>query len=1229
MTTLAILNPIDPGTNARVTIRVCSSQDPAVTGAAGQRWIPAMSVQPILSMSFFDGDFSSSVTPAQARIALRLDVLQAIGSFPRAARYDWSGAFVSLYRLVSGSLVLLAEMQVRSFASEDGVLGLDLAVDDAPVRANVLFNEYAGTTGAEGAADLKGRPKPWAFGRCLNVEPVAINQIDSVFQVSGYGAVSAISAVYERGASFGASTGDFATYAALVAATIPPGRWATCLAQGMFRLGAPPAGVITCDVDGDTTSGFLRRTGAVVKEIARRLSLSAKVNAASFDALDAAVARNVNFYITDQITLIDFVQQVVAPCNAVAAINLDGRLIAPRVALGSTEAMTLDAQGRQMPPVLGMARQNTSPPYKRIRMGAARSWRVHTFEEIAFFADLIDRGAYDAAETYREGNLIELSDKSRWVYINPTASSGNAPPTWPTASNSFWENIAPPLAPADIGLEAGATRNVPRGTYNAGTTYVRGDSVLFSGSSYQLIVASSTGNAPPDALRWALLANAGSGPAGADGLAGISVIVSNEAHNVPTAADGSGGDYSTAGGQMRLLRGDVVLTPTFSVPAKTPNTSWISIDASTGVYTVNDPGVDLATATIRAVWAGVNYDRTYTLAKSKQGVTGPNLKLNESAQAFTFTDGVANPTSQTITLTAELTNLSGTATFTTTPSVTLGGTGNTRTLSIANFGNNRQVTVQATLGGITDRITLVRQDRDAFGGNANRVPFSRMEGNRGWKMAFNPSSLAFTEIYGAFGGLRFFATQFTATTSGQIGVISQQSAPGVGFTAAPGERLSVQARVTAQNVNAWTFNLWWVRSDGSRTQAGVASGSGAVDASSAIQRDFVTAPTDNPPVVGAYLEVVGASAAAGTMQLAIVDPMVTSAAADQTIHPSFSPGPNARDGADPNSDITVDGDGRLQGIGGGAGTEVSNGKITVDINGVLQGGGTAGVFVDNRRAALQGLASARPASGQFIGQEYHATDTREISQWDGMNWRASADITATAQRSIVPQFPVIEIKQGEAGHTGNRTVTHVAKRGTATLTGGTWSLLSETLGAGEAAINASTGTVTLSDIVQSGAYAIRYTHTDSLATDLAVNVTFIPTPPSGGGGAKTGTTTSNAGVGNTGAWTQVISLVLTGAPTPARVFFNDFGNRLSVSSGSGDCQHEARLVINGSVEMTEPAQSTVSGGLIQPIDFSNLFVGAHPVTGTTVTVAVEMRRTSGSGTIAEMLNELDVTVVAS
>jgi hypothetical protein len=1820
MTIFATLSPIDPGTNSRVTVRLCASQDEASTGAVGEIWWPAMITQPVIQARFFDGDFSSAVDAPSASFDVRLDVLIASGQFPRVQRYDWAGAECRLQRLSGGSLVDVALMLVDSFASEDMALGLRLVAARDLFDADVLRSTYAGTTGAEGGADLKGQLKPWVFGRALNVEPVFIDQIDNVFQVSGYGAVQAISTVYERGSSFGASVGNFANYAALVAANIPEGRWGTCHAQGMFRLGAPPAGVITCDVDGDNVGGFLRRTGAILSQIATRIGLVDKVTSSSMTALDTAVARNVNIVIREQTSFMELAQRMLAPCNAVGSVSPAGRLIASRVSFGS-EQFTLDAQGREMPPVLGMARQNTQPPYKRIQMGGARSWRVHTFDEIAFFADLIDRGLYAGAEVYREGNIVDSADKSRWLYVNPTASSGNAPPTWPTASNSYWQNIAPPLAPSAIGIEAGATRNVPRGTYAAGTTYVLGDSVIFSGSSYQLIVASSTGNAPPDVSRWALLANAGSGPAGADGLPGLTVIVSNEAHVVATAADGSGGDYTGAGGQMRVLRGETVLTPAFSIAAKTPNTSWISIDSS-GNYTVTDPGVDLATATLRAANVGVNYDRTYTLARSKQGVTGPRLALVTDNQAFTFTDGAANPGSQTITLTALLNNLSGTATWSTTPSVTLGGSGNTRTLTVANFGSNRQVTVEATLGGITDRITIVRTDRatgalaaensinaggplfigtlpvakaDAGLINAN-VPLGSnavvnsdfTRGKFGWRWRggsnevdwgvnltgyfgqrnvmwanvpgtlavgdvadlypntlWNGGSIANAPLFAmpvvqgdrlaatvlaaphrctfqlymlffdgagawiayapsASGGTPGGATNGDPANFGLLTVVDTapanarwaipmmrmlgtgETSPFIFFTEPmlskiaagqttapryiPGRAdpnadvtsANTAAAITGQGALATKSNvdlataevlnksLANVDSTANTKLGGIAAGAtvGAIAGTNVFRSDgsTVLSQAEIRTAEGTAAAIAGQGALAtrnnvGSAQIAAsfganllpssnpawappqtffvagwnpdgvagIDPYRYAQNGSMGYEWSLDPGqtswaiyqPNASRGAnvygfshyyfrwlaDPNdlnnhatvipvvegqrvefsvyvgnhrsstSEVALfffdsagngigNGNGyqsntatRFEGQGGNnitgykrvfarttapagavsvlpyvskghtetgsdswlflvnpmlcivpAGQEeltpwappgnygynlYANGQtvnqlrpaefganvtesrtaaaiagqgtlatansaawgsqitgrpafttdvVNVDgadrlnswyvrnpndgsyltnrwaaelganvtesrtaaaisgqgdlatrnsatlpfgfgnlavnsdfVNGLLgwsaawdgNQGGTVnrGINLSGYSGQINVLAAWRPGSptagtvfdafstdapggmdgyrrfaipvlpgerlcfswllgthrcsgyailgfyngagnyieehgGNTIAENFGAADgnpggmgrsegfatapanARYARVWaraivsgaadpflfcaqpfvtkvptsqtavpaysSGPTDRA-ADVTAEAQRSIEPQFPSIEVKQGEAGHTGNRTVTHVAKRSTATLSGGTWSLPSSNLGAGSASINSGTGTVTLSGIVQSGAYAVRYTHSDGLATDLAVNVTYVPTPPSGGGGgAKAGATTSNTGVGNNNNWNQVISLTITGAPNPGRVYLSDFECFLSVSSGTGTCEHEARLLVNGTVVRNEGPQQTMSGGATTFIDFSSLFIGGvYAVSGTNTTVSVEMRRTLGTGTISQMSNSLGAQVIAT
>jgi hypothetical protein len=439
---LAELTPLNKTSGARPLLRAASAQDRFLTRSGGQRWWPSMSRKPVISTQLFDGDFSSDVEVGSAAFTIRLSQLENLDGATRA--YLWAGGGVTLYALPEGAEVAditpykLFNGKVSRFSADGDALSLTADVDTAPFEKNVLYLEYAGTTGIEGGADLKGRLKPWILGAAKNVEPVKINQVDNVYQFSAYGPIDAVTALYERGASLGASVGDFATYAALLAATIPSGRWATCLASGLIRLGAPAYGVITGDVNGDKLGGtFVRRSGAIITRVATGAGVSSGLlDATSLAALDTAVPRNINVVITDQMTVLDFARMLAKPCNAQAGISLLGKLYVTRIGIGSP-ALTLDAQGRRLPGVVRASESEVSPPYKRIMMGANRSWRVHTFDEIASNVNLIDRGQYDPAETYREGNIVSLTDASRWVFVGATPLAGSTP----TDANVNWQRM--------------------------------------------------------------------------------------------------------------------------------------------------------------------------------------------------------------------------------------------------------------------------------------------------------------------------------------------------------------------------------------------------------------------------------------------------------------------------------------------------------------------------------------------------------------------------------------------------------------------------------------------------------------------------------------------------------------------------------------------------------------------------------------------------------------------
>lgn len=444
---LAQLSPRDPVADARVTVRACSVQDRRVAGLTNGPWFPAMSAPPVQTVVLFDGDFSSDVQPGSVSFTLELDKIRDAN----IRRYLWSGAPVILYSGTPGDAWPWTQSfagKVARWEASGNYLKLTVDVDTSPFEADVLTSTYAGTGGAEGDANLKLKPKPWLFGRATNVEPVLIDAVNSVYQFSAYGPIQAVTTLFERGSAFGAAVGDYATYAALVAATIPAGRWGTCLAAGMIRLGAPAYGVITADLDGHVESGaFLRLTGAIISCIATKAGVSAGlIDSVSLAALDTAIAAlcpaggNVNLYLTDQDKVIEVARRMALPCNAQAGVSWLGKLFAVRVAVGAA-AITLDGQGKRSPQVFQSVEVDVSVPYWRIVMGGQRVWRVHTYDEIATYARLVNLGPYAAGTTYREGNMVQ-DQGSSWLYVNGTAGAGNAPPTLPTTSNAFWQIMA-------------------------------------------------------------------------------------------------------------------------------------------------------------------------------------------------------------------------------------------------------------------------------------------------------------------------------------------------------------------------------------------------------------------------------------------------------------------------------------------------------------------------------------------------------------------------------------------------------------------------------------------------------------------------------------------------------------------------------------------------------------------------------------------------------------------
>jgi hypothetical protein len=449
---LAKVFPLDTVTGERVELRLSAHNDRIVgrkvNGLDDAQWEPVMPVAPVLRITLFNGDFSQAVSAGQA--ALQVNLTELGRTRADLGQLAWQGAPVEIYAEDPGTgwpWTLRFKGKVTGYSAPATLLTLNASIDTEPFEADLLPTTYAGTGGAEGDENLKGKAKPLVLGWAMNVEPVLIDTVNSVYQFSGYGEIEEVTVLYERGSDFGAADADYADYTALVAATIPRGKWATCLADGLIRLGAPAYGVITGDIKGHMVGGVTPRlTGAIIAALAGIAGIDPElVDSDSLAALDISLPYPVNVNFNDQSGFLQTAQQIALPCNAQCGIGLDGRLFVTRISFDRADDLFIDAKGRSYPQVVESREESVSPPFWRYVLGANRSWRVHTSDEIAYEPPPIPRhdpastsatftanyaGALDAGQLpytmqlKRLHGITDFSTSATWAVTSQGAISG-------------------------------------------------------------------------------------------------------------------------------------------------------------------------------------------------------------------------------------------------------------------------------------------------------------------------------------------------------------------------------------------------------------------------------------------------------------------------------------------------------------------------------------------------------------------------------------------------------------------------------------------------------------------------------------------------------------------------------------------------------------------------------------------------------------------------------------
>lgn len=210
---------------------------------------------------------------------------------------------------------------------------------------------------------------------------------------------------------------------------------------------------------------------------------------------------------------------------------------------------------------------------------------------------------------------------------NPILTATGVPYTAVTDTPTSLEQINSAEGQKLSGVQAGATRNVFRGSWAAASAYVVGDIVLHDGSGWACSNAhtSSDANKPPTMpvtsnANWQLYA--------AKGEAAEQIVtgyLTNEATLLPASHTGVVSSFADATGTFSVFSGRTNVTnqSTFSVPGGGQVNCTGSIDPASGVYSVTAMSADTAVLRLEAVYNGVKITKEFSLAKSKASAPLP------------------------------------------------------------------------------------------------------------------------------------------------------------------------------------------------------------------------------------------------------------------------------------------------------------------------------------------------------------------------------------------------------------------------------------------------------------------------------------------------------------------------------------------------------------------------------------------------------------------------------
>lgn len=272
------VSPIKPDGTMK-TFQLCSTGSSKRTVYLDNKeWTPLIETPPDFDFKLVS---SGKLTFADVSYGVIEFICSDVYGNEEWSSFDWTNVQGRCWYGIDGApfseFQRVFEGKVSGFTRSDIYGKVELLGAEADIQVPALYEKYLGLPGREGGPGLKGNLKPRAHGFCINVELPVIDTVNWVYQVHGYGRINAIPNVYEFGQALAPSSGDVATYEALVAMDLAPAQWATCLAEGMVRLGGQTDKKLTCDIEGSAPGGVYAKTaGAIIRQLIKEVNPAAQ-----------------------------------------------------------------------------------------------------------------------------------------------------------------------------------------------------------------------------------------------------------------------------------------------------------------------------------------------------------------------------------------------------------------------------------------------------------------------------------------------------------------------------------------------------------------------------------------------------------------------------------------------------------------------------------------------------------------------------------------------------------------------------------------------------------------------------------------------------------------------------------------------------------------------------------------------------------------------------------------